>query len=120
MSVEVQVADHTSRRALNFHFNGDVVAIDDAHDLHFNTTIFTRFLYLFTVAVTGLVSDIFIFSQGVRTAPTKDWTRNGNVIVIGAAYVLIIRSLHIDCVQGCLCTTWDSSSSASNVGCRCT
>lgn len=61
--------------------------------LHFNTTTFTRFLYFLIVVLIALiafVSLIFVFSQAVRTAPNRDWARNVNVIVIGAAYVLVV------------------------------
>lgn len=64
--------------------------------MHFNPTTFSRLLFLLIIVATGLValvSDILIFSQAVRTAPNKDWTRNGNVIVIGAAYVLVVSPL---------------------------
>lgn len=66
------------------------------HTLHLNTLTFTHFLYLLIVGITvrvALVSDIFIISQAVHSAPSKDWKRNGNVIVIGAAYVQAVSSL---------------------------
>lgn len=52
--------------------------------------------YLLIVGITvrvALVSDIFIISQAVHRAPSKDWKRNGNGIAIGAAYVLAVSSL---------------------------
>lgn len=61
--------------------------------LHFNAMKFTQFFYLLIViiiALVALVSDIVILSQAVRSAPNKDWTRNGNVFAIG---VLVVSPL---------------------------
>lgn len=57
--------------------------------MHFNPTTFI----VVTIGLVALVSDTFIFSQVVRTAPNKDWTLKGNGIVIGAAYVLDVSPL---------------------------
>lgn len=98
---------------------------------HFNTTTFTRLLYsliIVVVVLVALVSEFFIFSQAVRTAPNKEWTRDANIIVIGAAYVLIVclSSTSTKTAQrGVENTTSFSDSSlsrshfASNGGCRC-
>lgn len=74
----------------------DVVAGTDDAQNAINTSTFTHFLYLLIVGITvrvALVSDIFIISQAVHRAPSKDWKRNGNAIVIGAAYVQAVSSL---------------------------
>lgn len=66
------------------------------HTLHLNTSTFTHFLYLLIVGIivrVALVSDIFIILQAVHRARSKDWKRNGNAIVIGAAYVQAVSSL---------------------------
>ena len=61
--------------------------------VRFNEAALPHFLYLFIVllvALLSLVSVVFLLSQAVRTAPNRNWTKNVNVIVIGAAYVLVV------------------------------
>lgn len=54
-----------------------------------------RLLYLVIVlalAAILLASCVFLLSQAVRTSPNRSWARNVNAVVIGAAYVLVVRS----------------------------
>ena len=51
--------------------------------------------YVVLVLATTFVvclSCALLLSQAVRTAPNRGWTQNFNAIVIGAAYVLVVRS----------------------------
>lgn len=89
----------------NFHSDSDVVALDDAQnetkarfvpqriDLH----PLSQPRLVVIIGLVVVVSDIFNLSQAVRTAPNENWTRNGNIISISAAYILVgsplIRSI---------------------------
>ena len=37
------------------------------------------------------LSCAFLLSQAVRTSPSRNWTRNFNAVVIGAAYAIVVR-----------------------------
>ena len=34
-----------------------------------------------------------LLSQAVRTSPSRNWTRNFNAVVIGAAYAIVVRMM---------------------------
>jgi len=54
----------------------------------------TRFLYLLIVLILSLLlllSCVFLLSQAVRTSPSRNWTSNFNALVIGAAYIFVVR-----------------------------
>jgi len=60
--------------------------------MHFRPPHLTRLLYLLVVIALSLLlllSCVFLLSQAVRTSPSRNWTRNFNALVIGAAYTFV-------------------------------
>lgn len=49
------------------------------------------FLVIITIVASGL-SCAAILSQAVRTSPTESWDRNFNALIVGASYVVLVRS----------------------------
>lgn len=67
------------------------------YTVHFNPTTSTHFLYLLIV----VVSDIFILSQTVRTASTKDRKHNDMLPSSVQPMVCLLVLCLGDCDQGC-------------------
>ena len=58
-----------------------------------NTNVLSRVYYIFLLLVIVLIaglSCVALLSQAVRTAPTQDWSRNFNALVIGVTYSLAV------------------------------
>ena len=54
----------------------------------------SHIIYVLLVLLTAVfvaVSSAFLLSQAVRTEPNRSFVRNPNVVVIGGAYVVVVR-----------------------------
>ena len=54
----------------------------------------SNIIYVLLVLLTAIfvaVSSAFLLSQAVRTEPNHSFVRNPNVVVIGGAYVVVVR-----------------------------
>lgn len=51
----------------------------------------TYFIIVLAIAFLLFVANFFILSQAVRTANNREWAHNANALVIGAAYVAVVR-----------------------------
>ncbi len=70
--------------------------------MHFRPPHLTRLLYLLVVIALSLLlllSCVFLLSQAVRTSPSRNWTRNFNALVIGAAYTFVVCLLSCPYVE---------------------
>lgn len=59
-----------------------------------NASTLARFSYFILVLILGLlllVSCVFLLSQAVRTAPNRSWFGNVNALIVGAAYIVVVR-----------------------------
>lgn len=55
-----------------------------------------RLSYLTLATLLGvllLTSSVFLLSQAVRTSPNRNWSKNINALIIGAAYVAVVSGL---------------------------
>lgn len=45
------------------------------------------------------LSCAILLSQAVRTSPNRNWTKNFNAVVVGAAYAIVVCGTACECVQ---------------------
>jgi len=51
----------------------------------------TYAFFVLIIAVASILTCAALISQAVRTSPSKSWTKNFNALIIGAAYIILVR-----------------------------